>query len=640
MCVCMSDIPAFRRLPPRPDLEWRDDGVPRDTASDDVYFSTSSGLEETREVFFRGCGLPQRWRGRGQFTVAELGFGTGLNVVALLELWRSHRPSSQARLNIVSFEGRLMARADAEAALAAWPELALYSARLLREWPDRMRGVQRLDLGDGVTLTLHQDEIGPAIGEACFQADAWFLDGFSPAKNPDMWAEDVMAHVARLSAPGALIGTYTVAGHVRRSLAAAGFNVSKQPGFGRKRERLEAVFPTETQRPSIADIHFMDVAPVRPGRVIVIGAGIQGACAAYAYGLRGAQVTVLESAEDLNAGSSANPLGLVMPRLDAADTPQARMLIESYLYARRYYARLSGVSWSLDVAQPARHDSDVARYAKLLSDPPLDETSLAPLDASGEGLRHLGAVAVDPVKARRALLASANVQFGASVAQVLPGDAPSVRLSSGEMLEADLIVVSAGMGLAGLLGKNAPPVSGRAGQLEYCSYDASAPGAIASGHYAVMANDMLVFGASFTPCEEHAPPPDMATRQDNLEALAGLDEGVRARIDTDALKSRTGVRATTPDRMPFVGYAPDTSAFEAAYGDDLKAGRRLAPPDAPPFLRGVQVVGGLGARGLTWAPWLADISAALSFGEPLATERRSLEMLSVARFQARSLRRG
>ena len=176
------------RLPPLPDLDWPDSqnsAAPFARDHGDVYFS-GEGLSEKRTVFLAGCGLPEAWAGREHFTVGELGFGTGLNLLALWDLWRRHRPSPTARLDYLSFEGALIQKADAARIHAAWPELGDLSQQLLASWPDRARGFQRINLPDGVTLTLAVDDIAAAIPQARASIDAWFLDGFAPSKNPDM----------------------------------------------------------------------------------------------------------------------------------------------------------------------------------------------------------------------------------------------------------------------------------------------------------------------------------------------------------------------------------------------------------------------------------------------------------------------
>jgi tRNA U34 5-methylaminomethyl-2-thiouridine-forming methyltransferase MnmC len=208
----------------QPELDWKDGAIPVARAFDDPYFSLAGGLEETRHVFLTGNDLPARLR--DGFHVAELGFGTGLNLLALALAWRG-----PGRLRFTSFEAFPMAAPDMARALAAFPETAQVSAPLLAA---RAQGETEIAL-PGVDLHLVLGDARQTLPGWQGQADAWFLDGFSPAKNPELWGEDLMAQVAAHTAPGGTFATYTAAGHVRRALAAAGFAVERTPGFAGKR---------------------------------------------------------------------------------------------------------------------------------------------------------------------------------------------------------------------------------------------------------------------------------------------------------------------------------------------------------------------------------------------------------------------
>ncbi|MEO0670172.1 MAG: tRNA (5-methylaminomethyl-2-thiouridine)(34)-methyltransferase MnmD [Pseudomonadota bacterium] len=214
-------------------LEWRDGRVPVSTRFDDPYFSLDNGLEETRHVFLGGNNLPARFR--DGFHVAELGFGTGLNLLATWEAWR--QADAPGRLRFTSFEAFPMTLADMETALRAFPQVEALARAML----DALGGAGPVfDLGD-VELTLITGDARQALPAWDGRADAWFLDGFSPAKNPELWGEDLMAEVGRHTAPAGTVATYTAAGHVRRGLEAAGFTVDRVPGFGRKRHMTRAV---------------------------------------------------------------------------------------------------------------------------------------------------------------------------------------------------------------------------------------------------------------------------------------------------------------------------------------------------------------------------------------------------------------
>ncbi|MTH76650.1 tRNA (5-methylaminomethyl-2-thiouridine)(34)-methyltransferase MnmD [Paracoccus aestuariivivens] len=204
----------------RADLDWRDGAIPVSRRFDDPYFSLNGGLDETRHVFLAGNNLPERLR--TGFHVAELGFGTGLNLLALAQI-------ATVPVRFTSFEAFPMDVDELARAHAAFPELSELSAQLRLGWPDR-----RFQVGM-VQAHVIQADARQALPDWQDKADAWFLDGFSPAKNPELWGEDLMAEVARHTAPDGTFATYTAAGHVRRALAASGFEVVRASGFAGKR---------------------------------------------------------------------------------------------------------------------------------------------------------------------------------------------------------------------------------------------------------------------------------------------------------------------------------------------------------------------------------------------------------------------
>lgn len=208
------------------DLSWRD-GQPISTRFDDPYFSLADGLAETRHVFLAGNLLPERFR--DGFRIAELGFGTGLNLLATCLAWQA--AGSPGRLHYTSFEAFPMAAPDIARALAAFPEAEAAAGPFLAQWAE---GRSRLDLGP-VTAEIVLGDARATLPAWSGRADAWFLDGFSPAKNPELWSPELMAEVGAHTAPGGTFATYTAAGFVRRGLQAAGFQVERLPGHGRKR---------------------------------------------------------------------------------------------------------------------------------------------------------------------------------------------------------------------------------------------------------------------------------------------------------------------------------------------------------------------------------------------------------------------
>lgn len=208
-------------------LEWRDELIPVSTRFDDPYFSLDNGLNETRHVFLAGNDLPARFA--PGFHVAELGFGTGLNLLATWQAWEQSGQTTPLRFT--SFEAFPMSADEMRRALQAFPEVAPYAARLVKAWAED----PSLKTLEGIQAEVVIGDARSTLAQQTWQADAWFLDGFSPAKNPELWDADLMQAVGTHTAPDGTAATYTAAGFVRRNLEAAGFDITRVPGFGRKR---------------------------------------------------------------------------------------------------------------------------------------------------------------------------------------------------------------------------------------------------------------------------------------------------------------------------------------------------------------------------------------------------------------------
>jgi tRNA 5-methylaminomethyl-2-thiouridine biosynthesis bifunctional protein len=563
-------------------IAWTEDGRPRSALYGDAYFGADDGLAESRAVFLAGCGLPEAWTGRRTFTVGELGFGTGLNILALLDLWRRHRPAG-ARLQVFSIEAHLMSREDAARALAAWPELAPLAGILLARWPKGRRGFHRIDLpGCDAVLDLALMEAGEALAAWDGRADAWFLDGFAPALNPEIWRDEVLQAVAARSATGARAATFTVAGSVRRGLAEAGFTVRRAPGHGRKRERLEAVLPGTGQ----------DAAG--PGGVAVVGAGIAGAAVRRA--LMDLGITpVLFEADAPGAGASGNPAGLVTPRLDAGLGPVARLAAQAYLRALDIYAGLPEAVTARGVMQLAASDRDAGRFARIAASDLFPAGALRVLDLEGAsarlgeavdraGLDQPGALAIDPRKILRAWCGDASAGRVASIAAVEGGWRLTVPEGGTQVFKT--VILAPGAALPGLWAR-APilPVRGQASWT--IAPDDLRPEAAGWGGYIAPTADGFLFGATFRRGEIST----TVTEEDhraNLELLARARPVLAGSLSGSALEGRASVRATTRDHLPLAGPVPGT--------------------------RGLHVLGGLGSRGLTWAPLLAEHVAAFAAG--------------------------
>jgi len=616
---------AMPRLLLHPELDWTADGAPHARRHGDVYFSAQDGLAETRTVFLKGCGLPEAWAGRDRFSVAETGFGSGLNLLALWQLWRKHRPSPGAQLTFVSFEAYPLRQGDARRALSAWPELAESAGALADQWPAPVRGTRNIAFADGVRLILYLGGIREMLPQTAFKADAWFLDGFSPARNPDMWDAWIYPEIAARSAPGARLGTFTVAGAVRRGLTEAGFEVSKAEGHGRKRERTEARLAQAL--PVAADAFGLRSPPQAPRRAAILGAGIAGATLARALMALGIETDVFDPATGPAAGASGNPLALLMPRLDAGDTAEAGLLLDAYLTARAAYGGLPEASYT-DVLQSPRNPAEAARFEKLLADPPLPLEDLEAV--RGGGLLHKRALILRPAALVARLLEGVTCHFGT---------APSVSLAdrSVDGRTYDAVILANGMAAAALL--PGLPLEARLGQVDFLESGVEAPAsALASGSYALALGRGRLWGATFEPSgADFAPDGKPSARAENLAGVERLSPYWVRDAQERPITSRASLRATTPDRLPLIGAVPDHAAALDVFSP-MKKGRAV---DAhAPLMPGVYVASGYGARGFTWAPWAAGVLAARLAGMPAPATLPALRSVSPMRFVFRALRRG
>ena len=370
-------------------LDWRQDATgeaPHSTRYEDVYFSRHDGRAETEHVFLHHNHLPERfaaWNESRPFVIGETGFGTGLNMLCAWACFERHA-SENARLHLVSTEKHPLTRGDLQRALAVWPDFVHMARVLVEQWPEPVAGVHRLALSERVTLDLHFGDSAERLSRLDGRVDAWFLDGFAPSKNPDMWQPALFEAMAVRSHCGATFATFTCAGFVKRGLKAAGFAWEKVPGFGRKREmlrgRIDVPSPDASRQ---AAPWFMPPAAMPARHVAVIGAGLAGASVAEALARRGVRVTLIDR-EDPGAGASGNRQGALYVKLAAETNLQSRVYLAGLLYTRRWLARLDPGQelWQdCGVLQLAMHDKEANRQASFMTHHALPASVIETVDS-------------------------------------------------------------------------------------------------------------------------------------------------------------------------------------------------------------------------------------------------------------------
>ncbi|HEX2012572.1 MAG TPA: tRNA (5-methylaminomethyl-2-thiouridine)(34)-methyltransferase MnmD, partial [Roseateles sp.] len=363
-------------LPAR--VDFSDNAVPRSPHYGDVYHARAGAFAQARHVFLGGNGLPGRWAGRTRFVILETGFGLGNNFLASWATWRDD-PARCERLVFISIEKHPLTRTDLARAHAGSPEPEL-AAQLQRAWPPLTPNLHALDFEDGrVRLLLALGDARDWLAELVAEVDAFYLDGFSPALNPDIWDRYTLKSLGRLAAPDATAATWSTAPQVHEHLRGAGFEVEKRPGFAKKGRMTVARFAPRhrVQRPAGRE-------PLAAGArtVLVIGAGLAGAACAWALQRQGLAVTVLDARTAPAQGASGNPGGLFHGTFNPGDGPHARLNRAAALACQRSLAALPPLPWLQQGLLRLETSHELAWMRARLAEQGLPDDYLQVLDAA------------------------------------------------------------------------------------------------------------------------------------------------------------------------------------------------------------------------------------------------------------------
>lgn len=664
-----------------------DDGTPYSTAFDDVYHSSDGALGQAQHVFLGGNDLPERWRGREQFVIVETGFGLGLNFLATWAAWRDD-PQRPARLHFVSVEKSPFRAKDLRRmlepmlVLPGMTALAPLMQRLCDVWPSPVAGWHRLELAPGVILSVGFGDFFDLMPLLRAGADAFYLDGFAPSKNPDMWSAEVFKTLGRLARDGATIATYTAAGQVRRDLIAAGFDVARRPGYGRKRDMLAGRYA-----PPYRMRRYDPPAPPPPRarEAIVVGAGMAGAAMARRLVARGWRVRLFERAQAPGTAASGNPAGVFHPQLSADDNVLSRLTRAGFLYALSQWRTLpGGLPGRADgLLQVATSEAEARAMAQLVTAHGYPDTYAKWVDAqhasalAGETLAYGGVWypeggSLAPAMLCRGELVAAgpllDARYGVSVERLervdRGADHESVDGREGDvcrwaaldgagrvLAEADVAIVTAADVSQTLLSPYLPPefvpVKRVRGQLTFLPPDTLVGLRIPVCGDGYVAPPPLggagpVTGATYgfdDPAEEVR----VGDHQANLRRLAALlpghaeafgDAGLASERAAAELGGRTAFRALVPDRLPMAGQMPDLAAIEPQR-------KRLAGGHLRdiPRLEGLYASFAFGSRGLVFASLCAELVASQIEGEPWPIGSDLADAVDPARYLMQSLRK-
>jgi len=629
-------------------LQFDPDGAPFSQRYGDVYASRGGALGQARHVFLGGNDLPARWAGREQFVIVETGFGLGTNFLATWQAWRDD-PRRSRRLHFVSIERHPLPASDLVRCAA--PPLAALAGELARAWPPPLSGLHRLTFeAGGVTLTLGLGDARALVPDLMLGADAFYLDGFAPDRNPDLWDAPLLKALARLARPGATLASWSVARAVRDALTAAGFEVALREGFDAKRHMLVARYA-----PRYRARRHEPPSPYSGARdAIVIGAGLAGCASALALAQRGWQVTLLDQGSRAACGASALPSGLLHPTLAADDSHAARLTRAGFLHGRRQLdglrpdEPLMAASGVLQLAEDELADGswpDLLRrqawptgYVRWC--PALQAGDLVGLPTRRGGFWFAqGAVVSAAAWCRMMLASDAAIRLVAGCRALriaAQGGAWQIEDDGGSSRRASVVVIASAMDAPRLLETVCAPVRAIRGRLTRLATGelATLRAGIAGKGYLVPGLDgRIAVGATYEEVEpgQASEISEETAHRANLERLAQLlARPVCARIDGGF----DAIRCVATDRTPLAGAVGDERAARADRAS--LAGAHLADL---PRRTGLYCCFALGSRGLALAPLLGELVACMVEGEPVPVERSLAATVDPARFMLRRLRK-
>ena len=610
------------------DLDWHQvDGieVPVSKLFGDVYFSKDNGLLETRHVFLNGNDLSTRLAKLNDFEyfcVGETGFGTGLNILALWQLWQQLRPDNHSHLHAISVEKFPLRKDDLIRTLNVWPELQPLAEQLIAQYPMPIAGCHRLSFPDkrfSLDLWLGDAHDVFPVMEKTATVNAWFLDGFAPSCNPDMWEENVLNHIVRLSDIGTTFASFSVAGVLKRGLKNHGISITRPRGFGHKREMLKAIWnapenQVETSKAldSTQKKIKLNTAIFKQRQIAIIGAGIAGLSCAWGFAQRSHQVTIYDQTAPLSGGSG-NPLALLNPKLCPIEQTSDHLMTLAWQHALNHYVKFKAFR-PMQVSQLALKNADellglAEQYPKgIVATQAADQQEI---ETDFPSLNLLEAGAVSPHQLRDEILAHAQIDYQqAKITSIQQHD--KVKLFAEENLlgEFDHVIVCTARETAQFF-ENFPilkPIRGQVSWVNNKNHPLSQDTAYSYGGYCMQLDDEhLILGASFYPNRDDAEIllEDHVHNYDLIHSV--FPTYAQSLNDVHTWQGRASVRAQSQDYFPLLG--------------KMKANEEIYS------------FAGLGSKGFLFAPLCSEMLAAQILGEACPVPANLVKKLNATRFQ-------
>lgn len=634
-------------------IHFNQENTPVSDKFDDVYFSNQDGLAETHYVFLEGNQLWERWVNyqEAHFVIAETGFGTGLNFFAVTSLFREFRqkyPDSPLKhLYFISFEKYPLPLDALQQAHLAYPQFSHIAQHLQQHWLNPIQGCYRFHF-DETTLDLWFGDIAenlPQLGDYMNgKIDAWFLDGFAPSKNPDMWNEQLYQQMFRFTKPQGTFATFTAASAVRKGLENTGFNIKKRKGFGKKRECLSGQKTHEKLTALSTPWFHSQPANLNKQDIAIIGGGIASLCTAISLIKRGAKITIYCEDEQTALNASGNKQGAFYPQLSDDNERNIRFYIHAFAYGHQF------LQWAIQqqiefehefcgVALCAYNEKTESKLNKItelnlpsdlyqsLNQTELSEKVGLPLPFRG------GFIPQGAWLAPRQLVQHAFAFLEKQGSQIKTSQKVTalsqtehgwqIKTAENETFYHEVVVLANGHKLAEFEETQKLPLYPVRGQVSQ----------IPTSENLLKLKTVLCYDGYLTPvdqaktshCIGASHVRDNATRefslteqQENQQKIQqNIPEEWTKEVDTSGNLARIGVRCSVRDLTPMMGAVPHFSAQQTQYQNLFNLRRRKQPIEQAENYPNLYLIGALGSRGLTSAPFLGETLASLIYGEPL-----------------------
>ena len=575
----------------------------------DIYFDKLNGPQETEHVYLNTNNLTKKFKNKQKFVIAEIGFGTGLNFILTWKLWKENRKTNGS-LTYISFENAPLSKKDIKKVYKKFKKLDGYSSFLLKNIPARCKSTHRIFIkADNINLILIYDDITSLINFN-FKADTWFLDGFSPKKNPLVWTDKLFKQLYNFTNLDGSLSTFSVAGHIRRGLLKAGFKVSKVSGYGNKKEISYAF-----KKDLISSNQYKFSCDKKIGPVAIIGSGISGASLAYALRKRNIECFIIDKSHKLANGASGNKLALQMPKLTMDDSPYGLLSLEAFLYSRKIAKNLNAIPRSDGLVLMPSRDRDIIKFKKLLENNwPLDllNNNYDKLN-SLKFINHIymkSSGIVDNSKFIQNLIKDVEFISKFDVKKITSKDGLNIIIDKfGNRLKSKTVIWANGFEMTNL-NQNLPinPISGQVTYLKANELSSNLKINFSYGHHFSQAfKGYHQIGASFN---RNA---NTCFREiDQNTNINSIPEFLRKNIYYNINESghRVSVRASTKDRMPFFG---DLNSLTGKKSNNI------------------YILGGMGAWGFVYAPFYAELLVTKIINDQLVINSKLEKLLTIER---------